>query len=101
MSVLITKTNQLILFYTIVALYSNRALRRVIRPKRDEMTGRWKILHNFFFPLAVQPSWALAAYQSPDLSQLVGLLGCVISPLQGRYLNTGQHKHRINTYTTH
>jgi hypothetical protein len=26
------------------------------------------------------PSWALAAYQSPDLSQLVGLLGRVISP---------------------
>jgi hypothetical protein len=34
-------------------------------------------------------------------SQLVALLGRVISPSQGRYLNTGQHKHRINTYTTH
>jgi hypothetical protein len=32
-------------------------------------------------------------------SQPVGLLGRVISPSQGRYLNTGQHKHRINAYT--
>jgi hypothetical protein len=32
-------------------------------------------------------------------SQTVGLLGRVISSSQGRYLNTGQHKHRINTYT--
>jgi hypothetical protein len=31
--------------------------------------------------------------------QTVGLLGHVISSLQGLYLNTGQHKHRINTYT--
>jgi hypothetical protein len=34
-------------------------------------------------------------------SQMVGFLGRVISPSQGLYLNTGQHKHRINTYTTH
>jgi hypothetical protein len=32
-------------------------------------------------------------------SQMVGLLGRVISPSQGRYLNRGQHKHRINAYT--
>jgi hypothetical protein len=32
-------------------------------------------------------------------SQTVGLLGCLISPSQGRYLNTGQHKHRIKAYT--
>jgi hypothetical protein len=31
-------------------------------------------------------------------SQAVGLLGRVISPSQGRYLNTGQHKHRKNAY---
>jgi hypothetical protein len=30
--------------------------------------------------------------------QAVGLLGRVISSSQGLYLNTGQHKHRINTY---
>jgi hypothetical protein len=32
-------------------------------------------------------------------SQTVGLLGRVISPSQGLYLNTGQHKDRINGYT--
>jgi hypothetical protein len=32
-------------------------------------------------------------------SQTVGLLGPVISPSQGRYLNIGQHQHRINAYT--
>jgi shikimate 5-dehydrogenase len=31
--------------------------------------------------------------------QTVGLLGRVISTSQGLYLNTGQHKHRINTCT--
>jgi hypothetical protein len=31
--------------------------------------------------------------------QTVGLLGRVIISSQGLYLNTGQHKHRINTYT--
>jgi hypothetical protein len=55
-----------------------------------------------FFSLALQPSWTLAAFFSLLIySQLVGLLGRVISPSQGRYLNTAQHKHRINTYTTH
>jgi hypothetical protein len=32
-------------------------------------------------------------------SQTEGLLGRVISPSQGRYLHTGQHKHRINAHT--
>jgi hypothetical protein len=32
--------------------------------------------------------------------QTVGQLGRVISSSQGLYLNTGQHKHRINTYQT-
>jgi hypothetical protein len=32
-------------------------------------------------------------------SQSVGLLGRVISSSQGLYLNTGQHKYEINTYT--
>jgi hypothetical protein len=35
----------------------------------------------------------------PAHLQSAGLLGRVISPSQGRYLNTGQHKHRINAYT--
>jgi hypothetical protein len=33
-------------------------------------------------------------------TQSVGLLGRVIGPSQGLYLNTGQHKHRINAHTT-
>jgi xanthine dehydrogenase iron-sulfur cluster and FAD-binding subunit A len=32
--------------------------------------------------------------------QTAGLPGRVISLLQGLYLNTGPHKHRINTYQT-
>jgi hypothetical protein len=32
-------------------------------------------------------------------TETVGLLGLVISPSQGRYLPTGQHKHRINEST--
>jgi hypothetical protein len=32
-------------------------------------------------------------------TQTVGLLGGVSSPSQGRYLHTGQHKHRINAHT--
>jgi hypothetical protein len=31
--------------------------------------------------------------------QTVGLLWRVMSPSQGSYLNTGQHKHRMNAYT--
>jgi hypothetical protein len=32
-------------------------------------------------------------------TQTLGLLGRVISPSQGRYLHTQQHKHRINAHT--
>jgi hypothetical protein len=31
-------------------------------------------------------------------TQMVGLLGRGISPLQGRYLHTEQHKHRVNAH---
>jgi hypothetical protein len=52
-------------------------------------------------------SMALAAHSGPRtpiqfrnyFSQTVGPFGRVISPSQCRYLNTGQHKHRINAYT--
>jgi hypothetical protein len=50
--------------------------------------------------------WLFQPIQDPGLLfssviilQTVGLFGRVISPSQGRYLNTGQHKHRINAYT--
>jgi hypothetical protein len=61
------------------------------------------ILWKSFFTMA------LPAYSGPrpliqfrnHFSQTVGLLGRVISPLQGRYLLTGQHTHthRINAHT--
>jgi hypothetical protein len=52
-------------------------------------------------------SMALPAHSGPRrliqfrnyFSQTVGLLRRVIGPSKGRYLNTGQHKHRINAYT--
>jgi hypothetical protein len=50
--------------------------------------------------MALQPfvgPWPL--FQFLDLfTQSVGLLWRGITPLQGRYLHTGQHKHRINTH---
>jgi hypothetical protein len=42
--------------------------------------------------------WPLIQFRN-HFSQTVGLPGRVISLLQGRYLNTGQHKHRINAST--
>jgi hypothetical protein len=43
--------------------------------------------------------WALAAFSlSWSFTQSVGLLGRGISPSQGRYLHTGQHKHRLNAH---
>jgi hypothetical protein len=29
-----------------VRLFENRVLRRIFGPKRDEVTGEWRILHN-------------------------------------------------------
>jgi hypothetical protein len=54
-------------------------------------------------------SMALPAHSGPTpliqfsnhFSQPVGLLGWVISPSQGLYLHTEQHKCRINKYTKH
>jgi hypothetical protein len=42
--------------------------------------------------------WSLIQFHN-HFSQTVGLLGRVIRSSQGRYLNTGQHKRRINAYT--
>jgi hypothetical protein len=58
------------------------------------------LTHRFFFSLALQPPWALDPhFLFHDLFTDGRLLGRVISSSQGLYLNTGQHKHRINTYT--
>jgi hypothetical protein len=49
------------------------------------------------FPAHSGP-WPFIQFRN-HFSQPVGLLGRVISSSQGLYLNTGQHKHRTNTYT--
>jgi hypothetical protein len=51
--------------------------------------------------MALQPSvepWPLLQFRN-FFTQTVGFLGRVISPFQGRYLHTGQHKHRIKAHT--
>jgi hypothetical protein len=56
----------------------------------------------FFFHWLYSPlgPWTLISFFSfMIVLRTVGLLGRVISSSQGLYLNTGQHKHRINTYT--
>jgi hypothetical protein len=42
--------------------------------------------------------WTLLQFRN-HFSQSVGLLERGISPSQGRYLDTGQHKHRTNAHT--
>jgi hypothetical protein len=53
--------------------------------------------------MALQPLvrlWPLLRFHNRNLfTQTLGLLGRVISPSQGHYLHTGQHRHRINAYT--
>jgi hypothetical protein len=44
--------------------------------------------------------WAFFAFSvSWSFTQSIGLLRREISPSQGRYLHTGQHRHRINSQT--
>jgi hypothetical protein len=69
--------------------------------------GLWQKIWNrtlsgnrcFFLLMALQPLWALAAFQSLELFKSVGLLGRVISSSQGLCLNMEQHKYRINIYS--
>jgi hypothetical protein len=57
-------------------------------------------LHIFFHWLySPHGPWPLFSFMI--ILQTVELLGRVISSSQGLYLNTGQHKYRINTYTKH
>jgi hypothetical protein len=51
--------------------------------------------------MALQPldgPWPLLQFRNLFFSQSVGFLGRGIRPSQGRYLHTGQHKHRINAH---
>jgi hypothetical protein len=78
---------------------SGRTLSRVLKNRVLSRTFRSKRERGFIF------SMAFPAYSGPrpliqfrnHISQTVWLLGWVISPPQGRCLNTGQH--RINAYT--
>jgi hypothetical protein len=59
-------------------------------------------LHEALFLMALPAHsgpWPLIQFRNHFSQTVVGFLGQVISPSQGRYLNTGQHKHRINAYT--
>jgi hypothetical protein len=52
--------------------------------------------------MALEPfvgPWPLLQFRNLFFTQSVGPLGRGISPSQGRYLHTGQHKHRINAHT--
>jgi hypothetical protein len=53
-----------------------------------------------YLSMALQPLWTLAAFSVAQSVQSVELLGQGISLLQGRYLHTEQHKHRINAQTS-
>jgi hypothetical protein len=74
---------------------------------RVRVTSRLAHCLSFFFLWRYSPNLGLGLppWNSPfhfsllDLRHPVGLLGRVISSSQGLYLNTGQHKHRINAYT--
>jgi hypothetical protein len=49
--------------------------------------------------IALEPLWTLAAFSvSWFFTQSVGFLGRGISPSQGRYLHSEQHKHKINSH---
>jgi hypothetical protein len=75
----------------------------------DEHETHLSKVHPYIYP-SIHPSIHIWLY-SPffdlgrffsflDLyTQAIGLLGQEISPLQGRYIHTEQHKHRINAHT--
>jgi hypothetical protein len=52
----------------------------------------------FFFYGCTAPAVLGRFFSSLIYTLSVGLLGRGISPSQGRYLHTGQHKHRINAH---
>jgi hypothetical protein len=40
-------------------VFENRVLKRIFGPKRDEVTGEWRKLHNEELPFGVQPNMVL------------------------------------------
>jgi hypothetical protein len=65
---------------------------------REESSILWELIH---LSMAIQPIVGpRPVFQLRNLlMQTVGLFGRGISPSQVRYLNVGQHKHRINAQT--
>jgi hypothetical protein len=69
--------------------------------------GKRLVSSPYFHSFVFFHQWLYSPLLGPGLffsfvisfTQTTGLLGGVISPPQGRYLNTGQHKHRINADT--
>jgi hypothetical protein len=60
----------------------------------------WTGVDLFFFNGSSSPFRALPLIQFRNhFPKMAGLFGRVISSSQDLYLNTGQHKHRINAYT--
>jgi hypothetical protein len=68
----------------------------------------WRVLyskfwHNFRFAALLIPDTltcrVLCYFILWTYTQSIGLLGRVIGPSQGLYLNTDQHEHRMNTHT--
>jgi hypothetical protein len=91
-------------------------LRRTLGPKVEGVTGIWRKLHDeelhdvyrssntIFFSMALPPfQGPRLLFSSVIILQTVGLLERVISPLRGRYLNTGQlkQKKRIHKQNIH
>jgi hypothetical protein len=54
-------------------------------------------IHSSMFLQPFVGPWPLFQFRNLFYTT-VGLLGRVVSPLQGRYLHTGQHKHTINSH---
>jgi hypothetical protein len=83
----------------------NNQYQKVITEITTIHTGRTCVTSLFIHSLIHQ--WHYSVLLGPGLflsfiiffTQTVGLLGQVISLSQGRYLYTGQHKHRTNTHT--
>jgi hypothetical protein len=78
-----------------------RALHRTLAGTVIALVSRCNVWRSEFF------QWLFQSIQGPGLlfsfviffTQMVGLVGRVISSSQGLYLYTRQHKHRINAYT--
>jgi hypothetical protein len=72
--------------------------KKICAPNSVQNPGKFR----FFFQWLYSPSLGpglIFHFRDLFFTQTVGLLGRVISPSQGLYLYTGQHKHRINAQT--